>query len=256
MHYEIHGRQDAEADTIVLSSGLGGAGTFWAPQLAALGEYFRVVTYDQTGTGKSPAVIPEGYTIEAMAQDVLDMVDALGITRCHFMGHALGGLVGLQIGLMRPELLISQILVNAWSKPNPHSARCFAVRLALLNDTGPAAYVQAQPLFLYPADWMLQNTKRLEADEAHALAHFPDSENVRRRIAALQAFDVDTQLAQIRTPTLIVANQDDLLVPWVCSEHLAKHLPDAQFELLSYGGHASSVTDPDTFNALMLDYLT
>ncbi|GGL98431.1 putative aminoacrylate hydrolase RutD [Pseudomonas asuensis] len=256
MHYEIHGRQDAEVDTIVLSSGLGGAGAFWAPQMAALGERFRVVIYDQTGTGRSPAVIPEGYCIEAMAQDVLDMVDGLCITRCHFMGHALGGLVGLQLALMRPALLISQILVNAWSKPNPHSARCFAVRLNLLNDTGPAAYVQAQPLFLYPADWMLENTERLKVDEAHALAHFPSEENVRRRIAALQAFDIDKDLAQISTPTLVIANQDDMLVPWVCSEHLAKHLPNAQFELLGYGGHASSVTDPDTFNALMLDYLT
>jgi aminoacrylate hydrolase len=256
MHYEIHGRQDAEVDTIVLSSGLGGAGAFWAPQMAALGERFRVVIYDQTGTGRSPAVIPEGYSIKAMAQDVLDMVDGLGIMRCHFMGHALGGLVGLQLALMRPALLISQILVNAWSKPNPHSARCFAVRLNILNDTGPAAYVQAQPLFLYPADWMLENTERLKVDEAHALAHFPSEENVRRRIAALQAFDVDKDLAQISTPTLVIANQDDMLVPWVCSEHLAKHLPNAQFELLGYGGHASSVTDPDTFNALMHDYLT
>jgi aminoacrylate hydrolase len=256
MHYEIHGRQDAGADTIVLSSGLGGAGAFWAPQMAVLGEHFRVIIYDQTGTGRSPAAIPERYSIEAMAQDVLDMVDELNITRCHFMGHALGGLVGLQLALMRPDLLISQILVNAWSKPNPHSARCFAVRLHLLNNTGPAAYVQAQPLFLYPADWILENTERLKADEAHALAHFPSEDNVRRRIAALQAFNVDDRLSQIKTPTLVIANQDDMLVPWPCAEHLANGLPDAQLELLNYGGHASSVTDPETFNQLILDYLT
>ncbi|TWI52365.1 aminoacrylate hydrolase [Pseudomonas duriflava] len=255
MYYEIHGQQTSDAETIVLSSGLGGAAAFWAPQLEALGAHFRVVTYDQTGTGKSPASIPEGYTLKAMAGDVLDMVDELGIERCHFMGHALGGLVGLQIAVMRPELLLSQILVNAWSAPNPHSARCFAVRLNLLNDSGPAAYVQAQPIFLYPADWIIDNTERLASDEAHALAHFPPVDNVRRRIAALLAFDIDDQLARIETPTLVIVNQDDMLVPWTCSHRLAEGLPNARLERLEYGGHASSVTDPDTFNRVMLNYL-
>ncbi len=76
-----------------------------------------------------------------------------------------------------------------------------------------------------------------------------------RRIEALLAFDVEDALPRIATPTLLIANRDDMLVPWQRSQHLAEHLPDARLELLDYGGHASSVSDGDTFNRVLLEHL-
>lgn len=255
MHYEIHGRLDADAPTLVLSSGLGGAGAFWTPQLPLLSQDYRVLVYDQLGTNKSPAHLPDEYSIESMAVELLELLDTLEIRQCHFIGHALGGLVGLQMALLRPQLLQSQVLINAWSSPNPHSARCFAVRQNLLRDSGPGAYVQAQSLFLYPADWIAANSEKLASDDAHALAHFPPTANLLRRIQALLAFDIEAQLANIQTPTLLIANRDDMLVPWNRSQHLAELLPNARLVLLEYGGHASSVSDSEPFNRVLLDYL-
>ncbi len=255
MHYEVHGRLDADAPTLVLSSGLGGAGAFWTPQLPVLTQDYRVLVYDQLGTNKSQAHLPDGYSIESMAVELLELLDSLKIRQCHFIGHALGGLVGLQLALLRPQLLQSQVLINAWSSPNPHSARCFAVRQNLLHDSGPAAYVQAQSLFLYPPDWIAANSEKLARDDAHALAHFPPTANLLRRIKALLAFDIEAELATIQTPTLLIANRDDMLVPWNRSQHMANVLPDARLELLEYGGHASSVSDSEPFNRVLLDYL-
>ena len=255
MFHEIHGLQNADAPTLVLSSGLGGSSRFWDPDLPALCEHYRVVTYDQAGTGRSPAELPYGYSIRHMAEELAALLDSLDITRCTLIGHALGGLVGLELSLLRPGLLKSQVLVNAWSSPNPHSLRCFAVRKNLLHGSGPAAYVQAQALFLYPADWIAENSARLAADEAHALAHFPDIDNLLRRINALETFNVEAQLANINTPTLVIANRDDMLVPWQRSEHLARQLPQAELVVLEYGGHASSVSDPEPFHRALLGYL-
>ncbi|HEX8595736.1 MAG TPA: pyrimidine utilization protein D [Pseudomonas sp.] len=255
MHYEILGCQAADAPTLVLSSGLGGSARFWTPQLPALSEHYRVVVYDQAGTGRSPASLPEDYSIARMADELAQMLDELDIQHCHFIGHALGGLVGLELALQRPRLLQSMVLINAWSSPNPHSERCFAIRKNLLRDTGPAAYVQAQALFLYPADWIAAHTEQLAEDEAHALANFPDTDNLLRRIAALQAFDIEDRLEQIDTPTLLIANRDDMLVPWQRSQHLAQTLTNARLALLDYGGHASSVSDVEPFNRVLLDYL-
>ncbi len=256
MYHEILGRQDAAAPTLVLSSGLGGSARFWGPQLPALTDDYRVVVYDQSGSGRSPATLADDYSIAEMARELLALLDSLDIQRCHFIGHALGGLVGLELALQRPQLLQSQVLINAWSSPNPHSARCFAVRKNLLRDSGPAAYVQAQALFLYPADWIAANSAQLAEDDAHALAHFPEPTNLLRRIAALQGFDVEAQLSAIHTPTLLIANRDDMLVPWQRSQHLADALPNGELALLEYGGHASSVSDTPTFNRVLLDYLT
>ena len=77
MHIEIHGRRDADAPTLVFSSGLGGAAHFWMPQLDALTSDYRVVLYDQLGTGKSPATLPTEYSIDAMASELRTLLASL-----------------------------------------------------------------------------------------------------------------------------------------------------------------------------------
>ncbi len=255
MHFDIHGRTGADAPTIILSSGLGGSGSYWAPQLAALGAHFRVITYDHRGCGGTGGAVPENGGIAAMADDVLEIVETLGLTRFDFMGHALGGLIGLELALRRPDLIGRLILVNAWSKADPHSGRCFDIRIELLEKSGVPAFVKAQPLFLYPAQWMADNAERMAADEAHGIAHFQGRDTILRRIAALRAFDVDDRLGQVQTPTLVVATKDDLLVPYSRSLRLAEGLANAELALSASGGHAVNVTEPDAFNQTVLGFL-
>ena len=255
LHYDVQGLADPNARTIILSSGLGGSGSYWAPQIAALAPHFRIVTYDHRGTGRSGGEASEG-GIAAMADDVLEIADALSLARFDFMGHALGGLIGLDIALRRPEAIASLVLINAWSRADPHSGRCFDVRIALLENAGVAAFVKAQPLFLYPAVWMSEHAARLAEDEAHGIAHFQGRDNILRRIAALRAFDIDAHLADIAAPTLVVATRDDLLVPYTRSLRLAEGLPHATLALADFGGHAVNVTEPAWFDRVVGEFLS
>ncbi len=255
MHFDIHGQTHADARTIILSSGLGGSGGYWAPQLEALSHDFRVITYDHRGTGRTGGEVPEAGGIAAMADDVLEIALELGLERFDFMGHALGGLIGLDIALRRPDMIGQLILVNAWSKADPHSGRCFDVRIELLERSGVEMFVKAQPLFLYPAVWMSGNAERLDAEELHAIAHFQGRTNILRRIAALGAFDLDERLSEIATPTLVMATRDDLLVPYTRSIRLAAELPHAELALTDFGAHAVNVTEPKTFNDTVLRFL-
>lgn len=252
--HDIHG--PAGAPTVLLSSGLGGAAAFWKPQtevLVAAG--WRVIAYDQRGTGRTGGTLPTPYGIAHMAGDVRELLDATQTERCHLVGHALGGLVGLQLALDAPGRVASLALVNAWSRPNPHSARCFEARLALLAAGGARAYCEAQPIFLYPADWCAAHPARVQAEVDHAVAHFPGADTMRARIAALRAFDVDAQLARIAVPVWVSAAQDDALVPWTCSQRLADGLPHAELHQLPHGGHAHSVTRAEAFNTALLAFL-
>jgi len=256
LHYEVHGPSEAPS-TVLLSSGLGGSAGFWQPQLGALVDAgHRVVAYDQRGTGRSPGALPAAYAIEHMARDVLEILDATNTSRCHFAGHALGGLVGLQLALDAPARIASLVLVNAWSKPNPHSARCFDARLALLGACGARAYVEAQPIFLYPAAWAAEHAQRVADEVDHAFAHFPGEANMRARIAALLAFDIDARLGDIAAPALVAAAKDDALVPWTCSQRLADGLRDVTLDFMPHGGHAHSVTEAEAFNRSLLDFLS
>jgi aminoacrylate hydrolase len=171
------------------------------------------------------------------------------------MGHALGGLIGLDIALSRPGLIDKLVLINAWSRADPHSGRCFDVRIELLEKSGVEAFVKAQPLFLYPATWMSEHQERLARDDAHGVAHFQGKTNVLRRIAALRAFDIDARLGEIGNPVLVVATKDDLLVPYTRSQRLADGLLQSELCLLDFGAHAVNITEPDLFNTRLLQFL-
>src|SRR6202171_860276 len=89
------------AETVLLSAGLGGTAGYWTPQLAALRERYRVVTYDQAGTGRNRRDLPADHSISAMADEVLAVLDATATPACHFVGHELGGLAGLDLAPRR-----------------------------------------------------------------------------------------------------------------------------------------------------------
>jgi len=254
MNFTVTGRP-APAAAIVVSAGLGGLAGFWAPQLAALEAQFRVVQYDQRGTGRNAAALPDDYTIGHMADDVIGILDAAGIERAHFLGHALGGLVGLDVARRRPERLDRLILVNAWAKADPHTERCFDIRIGILHAQGPAAYVAAQPLFLHTAPYLSAHHDAILAEIARGTAQFQGADNLLKRIGALRGFDAREHLAAITTPTLVAASRDDLLVPWTASQALADSMPAAELWLVPEGGHAFTVEHPEPFNAAMLRFL-
>lgn len=243
------------APTVLLSSGLGGAAGYWAPQLDALRARFRVITYDQAGTGRAKRDLPENYTIGAMSDDVLAILDETKTTACHFVGHALGGLVGLDLARRAPGRLMSLTVVNGWAAADEHTRRCFEARLLLLKHAGPAAYVRAQPIFLYPALWLAQNAERARAEDAHGLAHFQGEETLRRRIGALLRFDATPDLAAINVPVFVMGSRDDVLVPVIRSEELAANLPNAILHIADYGGHGVNVVVPEVFNPALLEFL-
>lgn len=162
----------ADAPVVVLISGLGGSGSYWLPQLAVLDQEYQVVCYDQRGTGNNPDTLAEDYSIAQMAAELHQALVAAGIERYAVVGHALGALVGMQLALDYPASVTVLVSVNGWLRINAHTRRCFQVREQLLHSGGAQAWVEAQPLFLYPADWMAARAPRLEAEGALALAHF------------------------------------------------------------------------------------
>jgi len=253
LYFEAHG--PADAPPLILSAGLGGAGAYWRPNLAALAADHRVILYDHRGTGRSDRALPPNPTVDDMADDVVALMDGLELVNAHFVGHAAGGLVGLLLAGRSPERLKSLVVVNGWTRLDPHFARCFEARLALLRDTGPRAYLRAQPIFIYPATWSSEHRNELDSELGDQLAHFQGSENLEKRVAALQAFYLDDRLDEIRTPILAIAAKDDMLVPWTCTPAYADRIASASTRLMDWGGHACNVTDPDAFNALVLDFL-
>lgn len=245
----------ADAPVVLFSSGLGGSAAFWMPQAELLAKTYRVVLYDHRGTGRSVRTLTEPHSVEAMGEDIRIVMDAAKVKAAHIVGHAAGALAAFALALKAPKRVASLVAVNAWSRMDPHTARCFEARVELLKKSGRRAYVRAQPIFLYPATWISENTARLDHEEVHHVKSFPSVDVVLKRISALTSFDIDAKLPKITAPVLVSASADDMLVPVTCSKRLAERLPNATLDVMSWGGHAMSVTDPERFNSALTKFL-
>lgn len=253
LYYETHGSPDAPP--LILSSGLGGSANYWRPNIPALAEHFGVIAYDHRGTGRSNRTLPEVVTVDDFADDILALMDALEIPQAHIIGHAAGGVAGLALALKAPDRLDKLVVVNGWAKADPHFLRCFEARLNLLRHAGVEAFLRAQPIFLYPADWISVHMAELDEELSHQLATFPGEATTEKRIAALANFDVSGKLRHLTESVCVLAAADDMLVPRVTGWALSRELDGATFEVVEWGGHACNVTDAKAFNRIVLDFL-
>jgi aminoacrylate hydrolase len=253
LYYELHGAPDAPP--LILSSGLGGSAHYWKPNVAALAEHFHVIAYDHRGTGRSDRALPNVVAVDDFADDILSIMDALDTKRAHLIGHAAGGVAALALALKARERINKIVVVNGWIKADPHFLRCFEARLNLLRHSGVEAFLRAQPIFLYPANWISQHSADLDAELPHQLTDFPGAETMEKRIAALAAFDITDRLDKLDMPMLALVAEDDMLVPASCSHTLAKQIARCEIATMERGGHACNITDPATFNRLVLECL-
>ena len=116
--YSVDG--PADAPVVVLSNSLGATRGMWDPQVPALAERYRVVTYDTRGHGESPA--PAGpYYLDDLVDDLVALLDEVGAERAHVAGLSLGGMTGC-----------------GWPPANPERVDRLAL-LCTLGEAGPAA---------------------------------------------------------------------------------------------------------------------
>jgi aminoacrylate hydrolase len=250
LYYEVHG----SGPPLMLAAGLGGVGAFWAQQLPALTPHFTVVIHDHRGTGQSSRDLIT-YSLPQMARDVLDLADGLGIGAFHFAGHSTGSAIGQELALHHRDRLLTAVLSSGWARPDPWFSRCFDTRATLLETGGPAAYVKAQALFLYPPWWVSANNAALEAMEAAQIANFPPPEIMLSRVAAITAYGAGEGLRAIATPVLVVCADDDHLTPPHFSAEVHRLIPGSDFAILPTGGHFNPVCQAELFNATLLGWL-
>ncbi len=101
----------ADAPVVVLSNSLGATRGMWDPQVPALAERYRVVSYDTRGHGDSPS--PAGpYTLDDLVDDVVALLDRLGVRRAHLVGHSFGANVALQVAVAASDRVAGLVLIE------------------------------------------------------------------------------------------------------------------------------------------------
>lgn len=239
---------------VILISGLGGLASYWQDQKTAFSRDFSIVSFDQRGVGQSDHTRMK-YTVEKMAEDVVALMDALGIDKAHFVGHSTGAAIAQVLAIDHPRRVAAIVLAAGWPKPDAYFRREFMMRREILEGLGPTAYVQNASLMLYPHAWIAANNEKLRGYEAQLVANFPPTEVMVSRIEAIMAFDRSEDLGRIKAPTLVVGAADDNVTPAYYSEALARAIPNAELKMFGAGGHCFTYVMPRDFNQAVLPFL-
>ncbi len=241
---------------VVLLHGFPLSRAMWAEQIPSLGAIYRVIAPDLRGHGDSPA--PEGvYTIDAMADDVIETLDRLAIPKPIVLGGlSLGGYVALSIVLRYPErvraLLLMDTQAGADSTEAAAGREVTAQTVLEANSAAPIVDTMVGRLFspvfreqrpekVEPLRTvMLQTTPRGIAGVLRGMAKRPDRRG---------------DLGKIAVPTLVLVGSDDVITPPAVAKSLAEAIPGAQLEVIPDAGHMAPYENPSVANGVILRFL-
>jgi aminoacrylate hydrolase len=251
---ELYWVEDGAGPPLMVGAGLGGTGSWWEPNRAALAEKFRLYIFDQRGTGRSSRVPVT--SIEQMSADVTAIMDAAGLDSAHYLGHSTGGAIGVATALDHPGRLRSLCIYASTTHGDPYRRRVLGLRNRLYQELGAEAYAQYSSLLLYPPYWINANDAALAAAEKEAAGQLGAPDIQASRLNAILSFDRRAEFGRIDIPTMVLCTDDDILTPRYFSEEYARLIPNARAHWEARGGHALSRTEPALFNQLVLDFFT
>lgn len=251
IYYEVTG----EGHPLVFVSGLSGVARYWQPQIAMFSARFKVVIYDQRGTGASDR-LQRKFSVDQMTEELVGLMDALGIERAHIVGSSTGGAIGQTLAIEHPERVARLVLGSTWTHCDPWFRRLFEARRAMYQQCGPELHSMFHPLFLYPPQWINAHDAEITEEQRHAPTKSSPVEVSMGRIDALLAFDRRAGLSRIKAPTLVTASDNDFITPSYYSEALARAIPNAKLVIPHGGGHSFSKTIAAEYNRIVMDFLT
>jgi 3-oxoadipate enol-lactonase len=249
LHHQISGPGDAP--TLLLGGSLGTTLAMWEPQVEALSDWLQLVTFDHRGHGGSP--VPEGpYTIAELGQDVIALMDELGLERVTYCGISIGGMVGQWVAGNHPERVENLILIATSAylgAPDPWLERAATVRRA--GSVGVIA--DAVVARWFTPGWADEHKEIVKAHRA-MLASTP-VEGYASCCEALARLDVRDELSRITAPTLVISGADDPAIPPAHQQAIAAAVKGARLETIADAAHILSVQHPARVNELILEYI-
>ncbi len=250
-----------QGDPVVFIQGVGLHGDGWLPQTSVLSSRFRCLTFDNRGIGQSP-VAGAPITIEQMAADTLEVMDAAGFDAVHIVGHSMGGVIAQQIALTAPKRVRSLALLCTSARGSDATRLSGKmIRLGLRSRVGSRRMRRHAFLEItMPPDYLATQNRdalagRLAPLFGHDLADSPPI--VMKQLNALKRFDATARLAELaRIPTLVLSAKHDIIFPPACGRALAAGLPGAKYIEVPDAAHGVTIQCPEVVNDGLLSHFT
>lgn len=253
LHYEETG---AGSETVVFSHSYLVDHTHFHPQMKALGEKYRCIGYDHRGHGKSE-VTAGGYDMENLYADAVAFVEQMNCAPCHFIGLSTGGFIGLRLGIRRPDLLKSLVLMDASADTEP-AGKLIQYRLMMLAVRlfGMRAVAGRVMKAMFAKKFLKDPARRHEAEAWKRMMIGADRMGIIRFGRGIfNRRSVYDQIDKIETPTLVVVGEQDVSTTPEKARRMAGKIPGARLVVIPHAGHLCTIEEPEAVTSALQEFL-
>lgn len=254
IYCEVHGKGEA----LVLIMGLGADISAWFRLIPVLSQEYQVIAFDNRGAGQSDKPdIP--YATEMMADDLVGLLETIGIDTAHIFGVSMGGTIAQHFAL-RYRNKVTSLILGCTTCGGPHSVSLDEEAASFLSPERLQTLSVEERIremfpFLYSREFIDKNPDFIEERVAVLIEHPPHPIGYARQSQALMNHDTYQHLPEIKAPTLVITGDADRLIPVENSRILATRIPRAELVILEKMGHGFFTEAGDETSKILLDFI-
>ena len=246
--------KEGHGPPVVLIHGFPLNRTMWRPQLEALRDRFTVIAPDLRGFGESAGPV-DALTMDTYADDVLDLLDTLGMDRVALAGFSMGGYVAFRVVARAAERIRSLIIAASRAGPDSEEARQGRhAAIERIRTEGPDGFLEE-----FAARLVGSTTKAARPavlDTVRRIIGKPPASSVTAALAAMAARpDSRPLLAKIEAPTLVIVGDEDTVMPPDAGKEIATGVRAGRLVTIPQAGHVSNLEAPEAFNGALREFL-
>jgi (E)-2-((N-methylformamido)methylene)succinate hydrolase len=252
--HHTHVVSEGSGPPLVLVHGVGLDHTMWDAVTPVLAEEHTVVRYDLWGHGGSDDP-PGPRSLEDFVDQLVSVIDSLGVERCDAAGLSIGGLITQALGVGRPHRAGRLAMMNAVYRRTPDQLAAIKVRLDGVVDAGMEAMVQPSLDRWFTSEWQAKHP-----DEVAHIQRLLRGNGVHAYVKAYGLFatntSMDGQLSTITSPTLVFTGQLDVGSTPAMAQIMADEINDATFVILEDARHVPPVERPAETAQILNQFFT
>ena len=248
--YELHGREGAP--WLVLGHSLACSVRMWDPQIAALKDKYRILAYDTRGHGASEA--PGGpYTLEMLADDLFFLLKELKISKTHYCGLSMGGMIRQTFALKYPGAFQTLTLADTTSRYPAEAWPLWQERIKIAETKGMEPL--AQPTL---ERWFTEPFRRKNAAAVEEIRKLILATPVAGYVGcchAIPKINLTARLKEISCPILVIVGEQDPGTPPAMAREIHDNAPGSKLVTLPQAAHLANLEQPEGFSRALGEFL-
>jgi pimeloyl-ACP methyl ester carboxylesterase len=247
INYKVEG----QGEPLVMIMGFTANRSIWMPQIPFFKKYYRVITFDNRGVGKSDKP-PGPYSTKMMADDTVSLMDLLGIEKTHIMGVSMGGMIAQELAINYPQRVLKLVLASTYACQDETSGD--TLEQAKLSQLNPEQITSAmiglafnKPFYRFTFSLLARIQTRFMRTSVKA--------GIAGQSEACRTHDTLERLLLITAPTLVIVGTKDRIITPVSSKVIAGKIPNAKLVKVEGGSHFFSLEMKSVFNREVLNFL-